>query len=319
MTDDLDALVSEDDNSDSTPDLDFNFSLDDSPEEEPADEEETFQRATSTTITTNVTTVDLEKEKFNAFLSILKLLKSSCKDLTIKEGKISQLNDKKSLIFVIDLTSILGNESFMISGIEKRLEILEPFGNQNVDVFLDLAPDGYTFRDSISQIHMVAPIQQYIHDNNEFLEPEQVDSKLSPDISRRIFTMTFGKILLQRLFQYAKSLAANVVRIQFNGDTAKFQVQALDSARSTIIDLATLEDELDDTSIDGLITPFANQAFLNFLNAGIEEVDLEMYHRLGDSNSAMLKITSSLAWGGDDGGEIPITINALGPFTSEDE
>jgi hypothetical protein len=276
-----------------------------------------------TVINSNDTrTITLDKERFSTFLTILKIVKGngSCTDLTIKEGKICQLNDKKSMVFIADLTPILGNASMLISGLESKLELLEPFKKQCVNVFLDICPDGYVFRDSLTKIKLSMPVQEYIQQNNEWMSDTSMDTRIALDSSRRVFSYKFDKIILSRLLTYAKVLASPVLRILFNGDKACFQIQALDSTKSTEILLTELDDELDDTSINNLIAPFNIQAFLNFLCGEVEEIQSEVFHRRSeDVPSVVIRLNASVPIKGEDGGEIAVTICSAAQLASEDE
>lgn len=269
--------------------------------------------AASQVIPSQTISVDLNKDKFAAFMSVLQMMKYSCQDLYIRNGKISQINSKKSMFFQIDLTPILGDASLDIGGIATKFEILSMFRKQGVDVFLDISPTGYTFRDAQSKIHNKRSIQSFLEPTG--LTEQQISDRLQLDTNRRIFSYVWQKRMLDRIMSYAKSLATPVLRIECLGDTILCKTQSLDNASTTQIDLLTLEDEVDDATLNDLVVPFPSMCFINFIQGGIVEISSELYHRRDDSRpSAALKLSGSLPVAGVDR-PIEVTICSAGYFS----
>ena len=266
-------------------------------------------------VQTQAVSVDLNKDKFSAFMSVLQMMKYSCQDLYIRNGKISQINSKKSMFFEIDLTPILGDANLVIGGITSKFDILSMFKKQGVDVFLDISSTGYTFRDAQSKIHNKRPIESFLEQTS--MTTQQIQDRIQIDTNRRIFSYVWQKRMLDRIMGFAKSLATPVIRVECLGDTIVCKTQSLDNASTTQIDLLTLEDEVDDSSLVDVVTPFPSMCFINFIQGGIVEISSELYHRVyaaGERPSSALRLSGSLPVAGVDR-PISVVISSSGWFS----
>ncbi len=250
--------------------------------EEEREEAEKIKTTVNSKNSSSVVTIDLNKDKFAAFMSILQMMKYSCQDVFIRGGKISQINSKRSMFFHIDLTPIFGNADLVIGGIASKFEILSMFRKQGVDVCLDILDTVYVFRDALSKIYNKKPIEAFLE--NTAMSEDTVREKLKVKYDKRIFQYSWQKRVLDRIMIYAKSLATPVIRVEFMGSTILCKAQSLDSAATTQVDVVTLEDEVDDSTIKDLVAPFPAMSFINFIQAGIVEIESALYHR-DDPNS----------------------------------
>lgn len=307
--DDLNFLISEDrPNNDVHLDEAMDFDIAENIVPDPAQETPPITQSAS---------IALPKDKFAAFMSILKMLKYSCQDLYIVNGKIRQVNSKKSMFFDIDLTSILGNANLIINGIAGKFDTIDILKRQGVDVMLDISDTGYDFSDAISRVHHKKPMEAYLEQVR--VTEQQIQERAAVDYNRRIFKYTWQKRVLDRIINYAKTLATPVLRIECNGSEICCKAMSLDNASTTQVTVLVLQDEVDDTSINGLVVPFPCMCFVNFIQGGIVEIESELYHRIDDTRpSATLKLTGSLPIGGTDL-SIPITIYACGGFSPINE
>lgn len=270
-----------------------------------------------TAVCTNVVskgTVNLSKEKFKTLCTILQMLKDECQDIHVKNGKLCQLTDKKNAIIQMDVSAIMNDKDIMLSGIRQKYEILDPFVKQNVHVNLDTDETGYVFRDSISKIFFRMPVEQFI--SNKYLTEEEFMNKIDVDENNRIFKYKIEKYHIGRLTSYQKALGANLLRIEFSNGKALFKILPSDQSTSTVIDFLSLEDELDDSSVNG-VTPYSIQPLLIFPTGGIEEINIEMYHRKQE-NTTVMKMFSNLHIEGSDE-TIPITVWCIAPVVVPEE
>jgi len=255
--------------------------------------------------------VDLRKDKMTAFLKILNMLREPCEDMVVENGKICQITNKKTCIYEIDADELFGNSSFMMSGVNQKYSLLEPFVKQEVDVFLEIKKHGYEFRDSISKMTFSRPHKD--HMENHFISKDVLSSKLKTKDSR-VFEFDFEKNVLLRLGTYSKTLTATTIRLEFKDEKASFNIQAADNTATTKINLVELKDELDITDIEGYVT-FSIPTFQSFINSGITEIKAILHER-EEKGSFVIELKADLKIT-DDSGSIPISawmIGELKPF-----
>jgi hypothetical protein len=191
----------------------------------------------------------LNKDKFAAFFNTLNILKIQCEDLVVQSGKICQLNNRKSAIYVIDLNTILGDISFQISGIIQKYELLFPFKMQSVDVSLQLTDTSYLFKDSVSKIEFRKPSSGFL--TNQYIESNELINRLNIS-NDKVFEYKMNKSHINRLNAYSKALSATTLKIKFSGDNATLYMIPADSSVTTEVTLLTITDELEE-SLDGVM------------------------------------------------------------------
>lgn len=114
--------------------------------------------------------VCLNRENFDCFLRVLSVLaKGPCSDVDIYEGKIRQRSNDRSIIFEIDMSRILGTETFHIPDLAKKIILLKTFQNQ--DVMLRNDVDDFIFSDAYSEIKFLK-IDRSAMDNHYISEAE---------------------------------------------------------------------------------------------------------------------------------------------------
>ena len=249
------------------------------------------------------TSVNLGREKYSLLLTIFQILQKPCNDLVVRNGYIRQVSTARSCIFDINVTSILGDEtSFMVGDIEQKRKLLDPFLRQNVDVVLDIGENNYVFMDSKSQMSFVHPIPEYIQ--NKYMKEEDLNDILKIK-DERVFQMSLDKTILDRLKSYTDTLEASTLRIHFKDGKAIFKISTVDSTTSTVVNLITIEDEMETSELEGYM-PFDVAPFLSCLSGGITEIELELFFRTIE-DSFILKVYSQLEVEGVDG-NVPVII-----------
>jgi len=120
--------------------------------------------------------IDLRKNKFSIFMDLLRILKDTCTDLALEKGKIQQLSDKRQCIFSIDTKSIMGNTNLLMSSVATKHDLLEIFRKQHVDMYLEINDSNYIFRDSISKLEFIKPMEEYME--NKFMPDSHLNKKV---------------------------------------------------------------------------------------------------------------------------------------------
>jgi len=280
------------------PNDDLSFLNDNEPEEIALDETSDFNMVPTTTeaddspvevaqtvIPYDDRTISLGKDNFAALMSVFQMLKHSAPNLFIKNGKVTQLNDKRSLIFDVDLTPILADANILISSLPSKYDALIIYKKQNVEVFLDIDPRGYVFRDSRSKLHFARLVESVLG-NSPYVTEQQVIERADINPDRRIFSYVWKKADLDRIIHWIKLLGTNVINFEFNGDSIDCVLQSLDNASTTKATVLTLEDEVDDNSLTNKTMCFLAQSLINFIQGGVVEVQSEMFMRRDTTRTA---------------------------------
>lgn len=300
-TEDLSELVQDDD---------VPFDLDDIVTTEVTNDNATAIQATNNAVTVG-DNIYLNKEKFSAFLNVLQVLKIPCQDLDVQGGSVCQMNNKKSAIYCIDMSSLLGTNTFQLSGIAQKYDLLDPFRKNNVDVMLDLDDTNYVFRDNTSKISCRNPSSEFL--SNRFTNQADLNNRLSLT-TNKVFDVSLEKTLMGRLDTYAKVLTATTLKIKFEGNRANFCMSPADSGNTTEVTLMSLVDELEEELIGTMAIPI--DPFTSCLSGGINELNISMFHRTRDREFC-IKLEGKLDINGSDA-TVPFTIWILAKLVQQD-
>lgn len=264
------------------------------------------------------TSIPLSVENFKTFMSILRGIRFSCDDVIINHGIISQFNERKTFVFNVDLRSILGDTCLIINNLSTKFELLATnFLKQNVETILEVTEDSYVVRDTNKcNIQFKSPDFDLI--DCSFLDEKDMNKITLKDTGRPIFEYTFKKMMISRIINSAKLLGSPSMRIIFEKDKASFIIQPLDSSNNTVVTVGAIEDELDDDSIENLLVTSKVQTFLNFLNAGCEEIDTEMHFRKTEDKSCCFKMSAEIPVSGTDL-VVPFSIYSMMNFVDPED
>lgn len=262
-------------------------------------------------------TISLSVEQFNTFMSVIKGLHYSCSDIIINKGIISQFNERKTFIFNIDLRSILGDACLIMNNLDLKHKLFSSlFQKQNVDVVLDITENDYTIRDSSCKITFKCVDTELI--DSKFLTDKELKSTILKDVDREIFTYKFKKMMISRIISSASLLASPSMRILFEGDKASLIIQPLDATNNTVATIGIIEDELEDTSLQNVLITTKVMTFLNFLNAGCEEIDSSLHFRKTTEPTCCLQLKSVLEVAGSDL-KVPFSIYSMMNFINPED
>jgi hypothetical protein len=230
--------------------------------------------------------ITLNEDNFSKFLSVMSILRQTCTDLIVKEGRICQLTDRRSAIYEIDMSSLIKESTLLLSGIGIKADLLSTFKQQNSDIDLIVDEQTYIFQDNASQLIFQKPQEKYL--TNSYIPEEQLYEKLKIE-EGQIFHLEIKKFLIDRLASFAKGLSATMVKLEFNGDKVVFIVSNSDKNVATEAKFvkATLDQEVTALCV------FPIQPFL----AG-EKIDLECFYR-EDHENLLLKFSTKIGEGSD--------------------
>jgi len=241
--------------------------------------------------------IELSLEKYETFLSVIKALKDSCTDLSIRNGMICQTDDLSKAIFKIDLSPVFGERvNLLMSSIKVKYDLLETFRKQRVPMSLEFDERGYSFQDTVSRLYFVSPVEQFINPSNRFIPQEDLDRKLSLE-EEIILEYTFESLILKRLHAFVRGLSATRIMIEFKNGFATWKVLPSDKSMNTVGDLSRVEVNVD---IEG-IAVFTTQPFL----IGVEELKSKIFYQQGKTK-LLLQLTSEL------GNDIKVPIDIWG-------
>ena len=232
--------------------------------------------------------VTLNRESFDCFLRVLSVLaKGPCSDVDVHEGKIRQRSNDRSIIFEIDMSKILGNETFHISDLAKKIILLKTFQNQ--DVAFTNKDDEFIFRDAYSEIKFLkidrsAMDNHYIHDS-EF---------------SNMFTLDDDSLILNHDIPFSISNKIQIVTQVFNAISLKaefkdflFSLKVDSSGKdqfATFINNVTISSDMEGYSNVNLV-PFIidhdgsivmdmykfDSKFINSYQTKISDFDVKLY------------------------------------------
>lgn len=246
--------------------------------------------------------IELPNDKFSKFTSILNIVSKMCTDLTIKDGIICQSSDRRSSILYINVNDIIGESTVLISGVSSKVDLLEPFRKQSVDMSLEITHNHYSFKDDLSKLEFTKPVEEY--SNNKFISHEELQSKLMVDKNENIFEYQISKFLIERLIALQRGLAASTIRFEFSGNKVDIVVSASDNPSSTSIGKLITIDGLN-KEVNGICV-FPIQPFL----LGGDHINVNGICR-GDGENILLKLNTDIS-------EVPINIWCIAKLIEDD-
>ena len=232
---------------------------------------------------TGSVSLELPNEEFSKFSSVLNIVSKMCTDVTIRDGIICQPSDRRNSIMCIDISQIVGETTVLISGVASKVDLIDPFRRQGVDVKLEVCDNIYAFSDEYSKLEFTKPIESYL--NNKFISEEELRTKLSCDGNGHIFEYQISKFLIERLTALQRGLAASNIRLDFSDGQAELVVTASDNTSTTatgkLITITDIEREISGVCV------FPIQPFL----LGGDQVDIECFFR-EDGDNILLKLNT---------------------------
>jgi len=235
----------------------------------------------------------LSKSVFSVLMDLLDIVRFSCSDLYITDGWISQLSSKKNMIFLINLTPILGNISISLNNISFKYDLLSVFRKQNVDVSLVVNENDYVFKDNFTKVYFKRALEKYLEKVK--LEKSKVEETIVSTKDTLVFKMTWNKMLLDRLSIYSKTLSTPLIKFTFNDDySVTCKIQALDNESTTQIDLFSVSDGLEDDSLFNCYATFPAACLLNLTQGNVFEFECKLYSKKDGKKSIVMRLDAKV-------------------------
>ena len=162
-------------------------------------------------------TVGLNSEAYLDFMKCMINLKEHCNDIDIREGIIRQRSNDKSSIFEIDLTPIIGQSTFVISDLRKKMDLLRVFSGQgDVDIYIE--PDHFIFSDQYSSIKFISPSLQFI--DNKYMGEDELHKVFVMNEEDLILDTEMSNVITERIRVTTTNFNILAIQVGFNGESA---------------------------------------------------------------------------------------------------
>lgn len=232
--------------------------------------------------------INFSQDQYATFINILDLLKENCGDVTITEGKILQENNPKTILYDIDLTSILGKETIYIDGLKSKYDLLNIFKNQNCKVILDTENDKkYIYTDGISKIEFPIPLPSNM--NPKPLQKNSTRATTLTTLSEtKIFEFELNRMILDRINTSLRSLNSNDVVVTLKNDEATMSVFFEGSNTAIVNKFLTISD-INNCGYEGVIR-FPKSPFL----LGSEKEKIYLYVNKKEETKMTMKFEAKI-------------------------
>lgn len=202
--------------------------------------------------------IDFSSDQFSNFMTILYQLKDVCSSLTIQDGKILQENDKHSILYDIDLSSIVGGNTIMFDILQAKFNMLDIFKKQNSKMNLEITDKKYIWSDKTSKMEFAIPMPSVLL-NKPISKESNRYKEITAESNNKIFECIFDTSVLERFSAARKAFDSNEVMLVINEDISTFVIIQSGNNSSMKNKVFTVED-LNDCSYKGFLrlpsTPF---------------------------------------------------------------
>lgn len=168
------------------------------------------------------TTLNLNSEEYNDFLRCLTNLKEICNDVNMQNGVIRQRSNDKSSIFVIDLNSLVGDATFSIADLKKKLDLLKTFAGQDVEISITEGDENtagfFTFSDEYSSLKFLSPSLTFV--DNKYMTDDELQSIFTLNDEDLILDCDLTNIITDRIRVITTSFNTLAIQVNFDGDKA---------------------------------------------------------------------------------------------------
>lgn len=189
-------------------------------------------------------TIRFSSDEFRSLMGVFNFLKDTCDDITIKDGYIHQYNNKKTIVFDIDLNQFFKGSTIYISDLTKHFNLLNMFAVSNNEVILKIDDKKYTWIDKKSKVEVLIPEDDQLRPS--YSNPDSSIMKNIKSTEKKIFNTIMDRTILDRITQSSKTLEAENVTLSVVEDTAKFIIIPSE-AISTKMEVHAVEELIDES------------------------------------------------------------------------
>jgi hypothetical protein len=166
---------------------------------------------------------NLDTERYGTFIRTLSVLKESCNDIVFSNGIIRQRSTDVSSIFEIDVTSLIGDLSFVISNIKEKIDLLKSFLEQEVRIEVD--DQGVTLADDDSVYKIVHPDRNYL--DNKFMEETEFNNLVSINEENLLSTHSINPKISERMKIFSAGFHVNSFQMVFEGEFSSIRSRTM--------------------------------------------------------------------------------------------
>ena len=167
--------------------------------------------------------VNLDSEKYEAFIRTLSVLKEPCNDIVIAAGIIRQRSNDAAAIFEIDMTSLVGDSTFTISNIKGKIDLLKIFSEQEVRIEVD--DQSFSLSDQFSSLRILHPDRNYL--DNKFMEEPELNSLISVSEEDVLTTHSISPMISERMKIISSVFHVNSFQMLFEGEFASIRSKTM--------------------------------------------------------------------------------------------
>lgn len=231
--------------------------------------------------------INFSQDQYATFINILDIMKDNCGDITILDGKILQENNTKNILYDIDITSLIGNNTIYIDGVRMKYDLLNIFKNQNCKVKLDVENEKkYIYTDGLSKLEFPIPLL-----SNMNPKPLQKDSTRAMTLmtlsESKIFEAELSRTILDRINTSIRTLNSNDIVVSINDGNAILSVLFEGHNPSMVNKFMTIEGI--DESYKGIIR-FPKSPFL----LGTEKENIYLFVNKKDDTKMTMKFEAKI-------------------------
>lgn len=176
----------------------------------------------------NANKITFTNAQLKTLLKVLKGLARHCRDVCIEQGIIRQLSNDRSVVFEVDLRSILGNLTFVIAK------------DQNIPNFLRRAPKPITIEGKLNEFFISNPdgpywvrfdMPQLV--NNRFISEKELESSFCQFLREEnlLIRIWIEKIVLKCIRIGLKVLKEKYYKLNFSKYNVEFLIEEIKQHR----------------------------------------------------------------------------------------
>jgi len=176
----------------------------------------------------NANKITFTNAQLKTLLKVLKGLARHCRDVCIEQGIIRQLSNDRSVVFEVDLRSILGNLTFVIAK------------DQNIPNFLRRAPKPITIEGKLNEFFISNPDGPYWFRfdmpqlvNNRFISEKELESSFCQFLREEnlLIRIWIEKIVLKCIRIGLKVFKEKYYKLNFSKYNVEFLIEEIKQHR----------------------------------------------------------------------------------------
>ena len=235
--------------------------------------------------------VNLDSDTFTSLIECLSIMQEDCNDIDIKEGMIRQRSNDRSVIYEIDLTSILDDISISITGLKTKLNLFKMFVDN--EVTLKINDTKFYVSDTMSTLAFEKPSEEFL--DNKFIKQDELDKMFDLNEEDKILDTNIPATISDRLRVIKGVFNIGTLQILFEGDKASLNATSkAKDQHAKLIENIVLSKEFEKSTTSLVMSPFIfehddNIVFSLYLD---EKNNLVISKSKGDIGEASITVFS---------------------------